>query len=303
MDRAEFGAVLRAARARIIPAEVGLPAGSRRQVPGLRREEVAQLAGISVAYLTRLEQGRGPIPSIQVLGALATALRLDTDDRELIFHLAGSVPPPAALVPRRITPSVRTLLEHLTDLPVLVLSAAGDILAWNRLTTELLGDFALLPPDQRNILRLRFLGSGLPRMTSESMRAIPAEHCVGSLRGAGARYSADRELARLISELRGGSDEFRQIWRAGSARTRRSGVVTIEHPDFGPLTVQGDTLRLPDTDQTVIIYTPAPDSEAAAVFRHWRENTEIPEVPAAGRNPGPAPHPRLRAFGSVLEVN
>ncbi|WP_280422128.1 helix-turn-helix transcriptional regulator [Nocardia carnea] len=276
MDRAELGTVLRAARSRLEPADVGLPAGRRRQVPGLRREEVAQLAGISVAYLTRLEQGRGPLPSIQVLGALATALRLGDNDRELIFHLAGSAPPPAAVVPRQVSPSVRTLLAHLADLPVLVLSAAGDVLAWNRLTSELLGDFGRLPPEGRNILRLRFLGGGLPRMTAESMRAIPAEHCVGSMRGALARYSGDRALARLVAELLAGSPEFERIWRAGTSRTLRSGTVTIDHPEFGPLTVHGDALRLPDTDQTVIIYTPAPGSAADAIFRRWRDHGEAP---------------------------
>lgn len=281
-----------------------MPAGFRRQVPGLRREEVAQLAGISVAYLTRLEQGRGPTPSVQVLGALARALRLDGDDRDLIFHLAGSAPPPDTRVTRQPGPGSRELLDRLQHHPAVLLSAASDVLVWNRLAVELFGDFAELPARQRNMLRLRFLGTGLPRMSADAMRAIPAEHCVGGLRGAYARYPGDGQLRALVAELRARSADFDQIWRAGISRTLRSTAATIDHPDFGPLTVHGDALRLPDADQTLVLYTPAP-GRTAAVFRLWRDRAT--EVPAAGtaaeQSLSPDAYPVLEALGGTSHGN
>ncbi|MGW1740380.1 helix-turn-helix domain-containing protein [Nocardia sp. NPDC001965] len=295
MDRAELGVVLRAARSRIGPAAVGMPTGFRRQVPGLRREEVAQLAGISVAYLTRLEQGRGPTPSVQVLGALARALRLDRDDRDLIFHLAGSAPPPDSRVTRQPGPGARELLDRLQDRPALLLSASSDVLDWNRLATRLFGDFAEIPAQQRNMLRLRFLGAGLPRVSADTMRAIPAEHCVGGLRGAYARYPGDDQLRGLVAELRTSNIDFDRIWRAGTSRALRSTSVTIDHPESGPLIVHADALRLPGADQTVVLYTPQP-GRTAAVFRHWRDRATTEPAPAAAHRAGSA-HPVLEVLG------
>ncbi|WP_456844638.1 MmyB family transcriptional regulator, partial [Cellulomonas sp. P5_C6] len=155
MDRTELAQVLRRARTALSPQDVGLPAGSRRRVPGLRREEVAQLAGVSVDYVVRLEQGRGPHPSPQVLAALARALRMDDDARAELFHLAGNAPPLPGRIDEHVRPSVQRLLDRLDDLPTMVLSARGDILAWNAMASALLGDWSLLPRRQRNIIWLR----------------------------------------------------------------------------------------------------------------------------------------------------
>ncbi|MCP2318062.1 Helix-turn-helix domain-containing protein [Nocardia amikacinitolerans] len=146
-----------------IPGAISVTTFTRRsrQVPGLRREEVAQLAGLSVDYIVRLEQGRGPKPSDQVLGALSRALRLSEPDRDLIFRLAGSEPPQAGRIPMLIRPSVLRLLDRMADLPALVLSAKSDVLAWNSLAAALFGDFSTRPPAQRNIMWQRFLGTGL----------------------------------------------------------------------------------------------------------------------------------------------
>ncbi|MGW4279809.1 helix-turn-helix domain-containing protein [Nocardia sp. NPDC004750] len=141
MDRTELAALLRQARERVHPVDVGLPAGSRRQVPGLRREEVAQLAGVSVDYVVRLEQGRGPRPSSSVLAALARALRLNDEDRTLLFQFAGAAPPQEGRIDMVVRPSVLRLLDRMADLPALVLSAKADLLAWNPMATALLGDF------------------------------------------------------------------------------------------------------------------------------------------------------------------
>ena len=159
MDRDELGATLRAWRERLSPADVGLPAGVRRRTPGLRREEVAQLAGVSVDYLNRLEQGRGAHPSESVLGALARALRLSTVEHDHLFHLAGSPPPGPGRIRSAVRPSVLRLMDRFTDLPALLLDAKRDVLAWNASATALLGDFSALPQAERNMAWLRFAGS------------------------------------------------------------------------------------------------------------------------------------------------
>jgi transcriptional regulator with XRE-family HTH domain len=141
MDRTELGTFLRQARARVAPSDVGLPAGQRRRVEGLRREEVAQLASVSVDHLTRLEQGRGSGVSEGVLISLARTLQLTDDERTHLFHLAGVSPPQAGRIDGVVRASTMRILERLGDLPVLVLDAKGDVLAWNDLAAALLGDF------------------------------------------------------------------------------------------------------------------------------------------------------------------
>lgn len=256
--------MLRTARAQVKPADVGLPAGLRRQVPGLRREEVAQLAGLSVDYVVRLEQGRGPKPSRQVLGALTRALRLNDDDRDLVFRLAGAEPPQAGRVPMLVRPSLLRLLDRMSDLPALVLSAKSDVLAWNDLAAALLGDFSALPPAHRNLIWQRFLGAGPGRttLTPEDDEASAA-HCVGCLRTAQARYPDDPDLGRLIVDLRSGSTRFAELWRAGRSGRVRAATTTIQHPELGPLTLDCDTLVEPDTDQTLIVYSAAPGTSTA----------------------------------------
>jgi transcriptional regulator with XRE-family HTH domain len=258
VDRAELAVVLRTARARVTPADVGLPAGPRRQVPGLRREEVAQLAGLGVDYVIRLEQGRGPEPSGQVLGALARALRLSDDDRDMLFRLAGTPPPSAGRVPMVVRPSVLRLLDRMPDLPAVVLSAKSDVLAWNPLAAALLGDLA----GHRNLIRQRFLG---PDVESPA-----AADCVAALRSAHARYPADPDLARLVADLRAGSAAFERHWQAGRSGALRSGTVTIQHERLGPLTLDCDVLVVPEADQLVLVYSAAPGTRTASALDSLR---------------------------------
>ncbi|WKG08479.1 helix-turn-helix transcriptional regulator [Nocardia sp. PE-7] len=267
MDRAELATVLRTARSRLTPADAGLPNGSRRQVPGLRREEVANLAGVSVDYIVRLEQGRGPKPSEQVLGALTRALRLTDVDRDLVYRLAGSEPPQAGRIPMAIRPSVLRLLDRLADLPVLVLSAKSDVLAWNPLSAALLGDFSAIPVAERNIMWQRFLGSGVGRlvMTPEEAESNAAA-CVGCLRSVKATYPDDPDLSRLLNELRTGSTEFEALWQEGRSSAMHSLTKTIAHPELGALTLDCDAMHVPDTDQTVIIYSAAPHTHTATAL-------------------------------------
>ncbi|CAM4509020.1 helix-turn-helix transcriptional regulator [Nocardia ninae] len=267
MDRSELAALLRQARTRIQPRDVGLPAGTRRQVPGLRREEVAQLAGVSVDYVVRLEQGRGPHPSTAVLTALSRALRLDDNDRDLLFRLAGSAPPQAGRIAQVVRPSVLRLLDRMVDLPTLVMSAKGDVLAWNPMAAALLGDFSAVPPARRNIIRECFLGTepGRVRFTPEELHSVGA-YGVGTLRSAKARYPDDPDLDRLITELRTHSSEFEQLWHERPSVQWRSATKTIDHPELGTLVLECDTLLVPDADQTVVVYSAAPDTPAASAL-------------------------------------
>jgi transcriptional regulator with XRE-family HTH domain len=275
MDRTELAHVLTRARTALSPQDVGLPAGSRRRVAGLRREEVAQLAGVSVDYVVRLEQGRGPHPSPQVLAALARALRMDDDARDELFHLAGAAPPLPGTVDEHVRPSVQRLLDRLDDLPTMVLSARGDILAWNALASALLGDWSQVPRRQRNIIWQRFLGTPDPARSQVAMgddeREATAAQSVATLRATAARYPRDPSVQALVAELRRDSPRFDELWRAGGSSTswpfRRK---SIEHPSLGLITLDCDALHVPEADQTVVVYSAepgTPDADALALLR------------------------------------
>lgn len=275
VNRSELATVLRRARERLQPEHVGLPAGLHRRTPGLRREEVAMLAGVSVDYVVRLEQGRGPQPSTQVLGALARALRLDDAGRDELFHLAGATPPVLGTIRLHVRPSVLRLIDRFADLPAVVMSAKGDVLAWNPMSSALHGDWSALPPERRNINRLRFLPDARdpPRSTVSSSapeRAATASQAVAGLRAAAARYPDDPGLATLLDDLRRGSAEFRELWGTAAAGSWRSHRKTVHHPSLGPLLLDCDTLHVPDDDQAVIVYSAeagTPEAEALALLR------------------------------------
>lgn len=239
----------------------------RRRVVGLRREEVAQLAGVSVDYIVRLEQGRGPRPSPQVLTALSRALRLEREERDLLFRLAGSAPPVAGRIEMSIRPSVLRLLQRLTDLPVLVFSAKGDVLAHNRMADALLGDLSRWPERQRNIIWQRFLGADDLRvvLTSDEDEAF-AQQAVGLLRTALSNYPHDPDLRALIDELTAGSERFASMWEQGRSTLWRSMHKTVRHPDLGRLVLDCDTLLLPDTDQSMVVYSAAAGTREASAL-------------------------------------
>lgn len=267
--------MIRRARERVGPGEVGLPVGRHRRVRGLRREELAQLAGISVDYVVRLEQGRGPRPSEQVLSALARALRLDTDERDHLFHVAGGTPPRQGLIDLHVRPGILRLIDRFTDLPAMVLSAKSDILAWNAMSSALHGDWSALSPDRRNQTRLRFLPdpNEPPRTViggSAEDRAQTSAQTVANLRSAAGRYPEDPGLRRLLEDLRRRSAEFRELWDTVDASTFRSHTKTLVHPSLGELTLECDTLHIPDTDQTLVVYSAAPgtsEADALALLR------------------------------------
>lgn len=257
--------MLRRARERLRPEDVGLPAGERRRVAGLRREEVATLAGVSVDYVVRLEQGRGPHPSAQVLGSLVRALRMSDDERRELFDLAEVAQPRDGEIVLLVRSSIHRLIERLEDNPAVVLSAKGDILAWNAMAAGLMGDFSLQPARHRNLAWQRFLGPPGRVSMSTDEHQLTAAQTVATLRTALGRYPTDPGLRTLLRELQGSAD-FRRLWEEAPATPWRSHTKAIDHPQLGRITLECDTMQLPDADQSVVVYSAESGSHAAEML-------------------------------------
>ncbi|NYI04648.1 helix-turn-helix transcriptional regulator [Allostreptomyces psammosilenae] len=265
MDRRELAGFLRSRRERISPADVGLPVGTRRRTPGLRREEVAQLAFISTEYYTRLEQARGPHPSREVLAGLARALRLSDAERDHLHHLAGAAPGPPPGPSREVPGSILDLLRRLPQAAALVLSAVQEVIAWNDLAAALMEDFSALSRPDRNLVRRAFLREGWLYGLSDA--EVFARGAVRRLRAAAARYPDDPEVTALVDELLAGSEDFARLWAAHDVRVAAPLRKTIHHPLVGPVTVNCDVLDITDRDQQVVIYTADPGSPSAEALR------------------------------------
>ncbi|MFI6344427.1 helix-turn-helix transcriptional regulator [Streptomyces sp. NPDC050560] len=254
----KFGRAVRRWRERVSPEAAGLPAGGPRRAPGLRREELALLAGISVDYVTRLEQGRARHPSEQVVEALGRALRLNDREREHLFHVAGLVPPGRETVPATIAPGVQRLLDRLSGTPVAVFDAAWTLLLANPLYTALMGDVSRLRGLERNNIWRHFLTGGSRVRASSRPRDEFEAALVGDLRMTAGRYPADQRLNRLIGELRAGSERFRALWDAGTVGTHETSRKTIDHPEVGALTLDCDVLLVAASDVRIMVYSAEP---------------------------------------------
>jgi transcriptional regulator with XRE-family HTH domain len=265
MDRQELAGFLRSRRERISPADVGLPAGQRRRTPGLRREEVAQLAFMSTEYYTRLEQGRAPRPSREVLAGLARALRLSDAERDHLHHLAGEPPAPPTGPSREVRQSILDLLARLPQAAATVISAGFEVIAWNDLAAALMEDFSALPRRDRNLVRKVFLGAR--NLYGVSDADTFARNSARRLRATVARYPDDPELAELIRDLLAGSTEFRELWESHDVSDEPTMVKTFRHPLVGPITVNCDVLDIPDRDQRLVIYTAVPGSPSEEALR------------------------------------
>ncbi|SNT17411.1 Helix-turn-helix domain-containing protein [Actinomadura meyerae] len=270
MDRQEMAAFLRSRRARIQPADVGLPGGPRRRTPGLRREEVAQLAGMSVDYYIRLEQGRGPHPSRQILGALARALRLTDAERAHLFSLAGEAPELPSGPSQDVPPGIVHLLERLDDTPAYVLNARQDILAWNPLAAALMTDFAAMEPRDRNVVRWLFTGRAAERYGTDPYMTQLARELVADLRLASGRYPGDAGIARLVAEVAARSALFARLWDEGEVGIRRGSRKTMTHPVVGELEMHCDVLYVPERDQRVVLYTTTPGTPSHEAMKLLR---------------------------------
>ncbi|MGW5974741.1 helix-turn-helix domain-containing protein [Streptomyces sp. NPDC055186] len=259
----ELGNALRRWRARVPPSAVGLPAGRTRRTPGLRREELALLAGISAEYVVRLEQGRATSPSAQVLGALARALRLSQAECSHLFALAGQPKPAAGRLRGRLTPGVQRLLDQMPGTPVGVYDAAWTLLAWNRLHAALMGDPSALASRERNLVWQHFTGPpGRVRHTPEQQARFE-NAVVFDLRAAHTRHPADAALHRLVTDLRSTSPRFAALWDTHEVSSHTLHTKTVHHPEVGPLDLDCDILTDPGGDLRIVILTAAPGSDTA----------------------------------------
>jgi transcriptional regulator with XRE-family HTH domain len=267
MNRDDLARFLRTRRGRLRPADVGLPDGGRRRTEGLRRQEVAQLAGMSVDYYIRLEQARGPHPSGQILAALARALMLNGDEREYLFRLAGESPPQVVRPTREISPGIRNLLDSMPETPAYVVDAKYDILAWNRLATHFIGDLSGVPETERNMIRWMFRLPASASSWSEEDAVRFARSAVADLRAGYARFPADRGMRELVTELLALSPQFEQMWSAHEVEARRPLVKRFVHPVGGPVEFECQTLHIGETGQRLIVYCAAPGSATQGAFR------------------------------------
>ncbi|WP_018547268.1 helix-turn-helix transcriptional regulator [Streptomyces sp. LaPpAH-108] len=272
MTTTDLGDAIRRWRDRLAPADAGLPAGGRRRAAGLRREELAQLAGISVDYVTRLEQGRAVNPSSQVVQALTRALRLSAGERDHLHRLAGLAPPGPRTVPVFIPPSVHRLLDRLAHTPVAVHDATWTLLAANAPYAALMGDSTRWRGRELNGVWRHFLGTGGPVTYTPEARAAFESALVADLRTAAARYPADRDLHALVTELRHGSPEFARLWDSSTIGVHEAARKTIAHPAVGPVTLDCDILSVAGSDLRIIVYTAEPgtqDAERLALLMVW----------------------------------
>ena len=269
----ELGEFLRSRRDRITPEAAGVSSYGRRRVPGLRREELAQLAGVSVTYLTRLEQGQSQNASDAIIDALACALQLGVDERAHLYSLAHPMPKgqvrQSALEVAR--PDVKQLLHAMGEVPAVLLGRFNDVLAWNRaghllLAGHLDGDAPSRMDDRPNQLRLLFL--------DDRTRALyvdwedEAALAVSSMRYVAAQFAHDQRLAALVGELTMNSPEFARLWAGHDVRLCTSGIKRLRHPEVGEMELGYEVLHLPEGDgQRILAHTAEPGSSSFAALR------------------------------------
>lgn len=247
---------LRKQRARLAPADVGLPAGTRRHTPGLRREEVAYLANMGTSWYIWLEQGRDVHPSTQVLEGLAQALRLTPDERRHLFLLAGlPTPPPASSVAEHISPAFQQMLDDLDPAPAYVIGRHWDYLAWNKAADAIFSISRPTFPHARNLIWRLFTNPGRRTYFPDWERM--ARGVLAEFRTASASVSGDQWLEKLLEDLKEASPEFCQWWPHHDARSTLDAYKAIEHPKLGLLEFEHITLQIPSNPNIrVTIYEP-----------------------------------------------
>jgi transcriptional regulator with XRE-family HTH domain len=265
MDSWEFGRTVRHWRDHVKPTAVGVSVGGRRRAAGLRREELAGLAGISVDYLTRLEQGRATSPSVQVVEALARALRVSDAERDLLFGLAGHATPGLEVVSSRITPSVQRLLDRLANTPVAVYDATWTLVIANAPYDALMGQTTSWRGIERNSIWRNLIGPGTRTVHTPEQQAEFETRLVADLRLTAARYPADQRLKRLTRDLATQSPRFVELWESGAPEPHQDygRHKVIDHPDVGRITLHCDVLIVAADDLRIMIYTAEPDTEDA----------------------------------------
>ncbi|NNN35962.1 helix-turn-helix domain-containing protein [Streptomyces sp. S3(2020)] len=267
--RAELSEFLRTRRARLKPQDVGLPDfGRHRRVPGLRREELAQLAGVSVAYYTRLEQGNGRNVSAEVLDAISRALRLTDAEHAHLTHLAKPKQHKKKQAGRtqQVRGALLQLLDSIDGVPAYISGRRSDVLAWNRMAAALFGDWSALPPQERNWARMVFLRPEYRDLFTQW--ESKAADIVSYLRMDAGCHPDDPRLSALVGELSVKSEEFRRLWATHDVKEKGYGVKHFRHPLVGELSLSFESFRLPDdSEQVLIIYHAEPGSASAQALR------------------------------------
>lgn len=261
-QRTELANFLRTRRGQLSPAEVGLPRTARRKTAGLRREEVAQLAGIGVTWYTWLEQGRNIHVSTQVLDSLAQTFKLTPAEKAHLFLLAGEASP-APPVPQReqVSPFLSHFLEHMGNNPAYITGRRWDVLAWNRVACQVIADFATIPVEERNIVRLLFTNEEF-RRRSVDWEGV-AQRVLAQLRGSHSLYHDDEQLNALIRELQQRSPEFARWWSRHEVQERHDGRKEFLHPHVGSLVFEHSTFQIEDAPGLkMVVYLPACEETA-----------------------------------------
>jgi transcriptional regulator with XRE-family HTH domain len=267
MNRAALADFLRRRRAALRPSDVGLVPGPRRRTPGLRREEVAGLTGMSVDYYVRLEQQRGPQPSEQMLASLARALRLSADERDYLYRLAGHNVPRRTPADTHVAPALLRVLDRLEDSPALILSALGEVLVANRLATAIFGDRSQLTGWARSDVYRWFTDPASRAVYPPEDHQRQARSLVASLRAAYGMSGPRSRAGELVRVLLTESDEFRELWERHEVAQRFADHKVVVHPEVGPIEVDCQALFTEDQYQALLVLTPAPGSAAEDKIR------------------------------------
>ncbi|WP_216590015.1 helix-turn-helix transcriptional regulator [Streptomyces brasiliscabiei] len=279
-----LGTALRRWRDRLSPADVGRPARPGRRAVGLRREELAELAGLSVDYVVRLEQGRATSPSAQVVASLARALQLQPAEREHAYRLAGLLPPQEGTVSTHVPAGVQRMLARLGEFPAGVFSADWTLLSWTPAWAALIGDPSARTPVERNLVRSVFAPgpAGLAAWPVLQDGDTLKPTLVADLRTALVGHPRDRGLSDLVEELRSTSSEFARLWDEGAVGLHVSARKTVVHPQVGEVTCDCDVLTVPGCDIRLVVYTVAAGSADA-------EKLEFLRVTGGARADGTSP--------------
>jgi transcriptional regulator with XRE-family HTH domain len=262
MDRAALADLLRTRRDRLVPGDVGLPAGIRRRTAGLRRDEVAALAAISTDYYTRLEQRRGPHPSAEVLASLARALRMTDDERDHLFHLAGQSPPLRRVTSTHVSPGILHVLDRLADTPAFVVNDLSEVVVQNAMAKAVNGDASLRSGRGRNFTWSWFTDPSVrERYPLEDWAQHSRTH-VADLRATFGRRGTDPDIGSLVADLLATSPEFATLWDEHEVAVRRADEKRIRHPEVGLLDMLCETLVSGVNGQTLVVLFPRPGTDA-----------------------------------------
>lgn len=267
MNRAALADFLRRRREALRPSDVGLVPGPRRRTPGLRREEVAGLTGMSVDYYTRLEQQRGPQPSEQMLAALARSLRLTADERDHLYRLAGHEVPRRTPLDSHVAPALLRVLDRLEDSPALIINSLGETLVANRLAISIFGDRSQLTGWSRSDVYRWFTDPESRSVYPKADHDRQARSLVASLRAAHGAAGDQSRAGELVRVLLAESEEFRKLWERHEVARRFEDHKTLVHPEVGDIEVDCQVLFTEDQSQALLVLTPAPGSEAEQKIR------------------------------------